>query len=91
MNLADAITANAVFGDPLLMDQDDLGSANPAGYRIGLGSPAFQTGIFPSDLIAPNSFFDHASNAGYFGGGVGSDAPPSIGSASALFGVFLLR
>ncbi len=88
MNLADAITANAVFGDPLLMDQDDLGSVNPAGYRIGLGSPAFQTGIFPSDLIAPNSFFDHASNAGYFGGGVGSDAPPSIGVHQPYLGSF---
>jgi hypothetical protein len=88
MNLAGAITTNAVWGDPLLMGPDDSGSMTPEDYRIGFGSPAFQTGVFPSDLIAPNSLFDHGYSSGYFGDGVESDAHPSIGAHQPHLGSF---
>ena len=80
MNLADAITANALFGDPTLTGQENLGSLDAVLYRIGPGSPAFESGLIPSDLIASNSFFGHDNVSGFFGNGVDLDAQPSIGA-----------
>lgn len=88
MNLTDAIVPNAIFTNPMLTDQDNLGSANPLGYRIGLNSPAFQSGLFPSDLLAPNSFFDHDSVAGFFGDGMDFVSQPSIGVHQPSLGFF---
>jgi hypothetical protein len=88
MNLVDAITANALFGDPTLTGQENLGSVNPEGYRIGLGSPAFESGLFPSDVLAPNSFFDHDDVSGFFGDGFDLGLQPSIGAHQPLSGSF---
>jgi hypothetical protein len=88
MNLTDAIMPNALLTNPMLTEQENLGSVNPAGYRIGLGSPAFQSGLFPSDLLAPNSFFDHDSVAGFFGDGMDFVSQPSIGVHQPSLGFF---
>ena len=80
MNLSSEIVVNAIYVDPLLSGQENLGSLNPQGFQIQPGSPVFQSGLVASELLSSNSFFDHNDASGYFeyAGDIGSQ--PSIGA-----------